>query len=471
MRRATLAVAALACLTLAGCGSLHVAPTASPDPATASGLGSADRFATAPANAPLPGPADAAWWRRFDQPALGQWVERALAHNLALPLAAARVDEARALLRGAQGARSLQVGATARVDASQRRGSSGRRVEPGAAMTLDWDADLWGGRRWAEASAEASLQQAGQQALATRLSVAALTARAYLAWQEARLDAAQIDASITLLRDVARIVQIRVDAGLAPPLDGQRARGELAATEAAAVDALARVQDTARALQLLAGEGAAAALQSPAAAEAPALPRLQGSSPVVLPLDLLRLRPDLRAAEAGWRVAVADLGVAEADRRPSLQLPGALTLGTAAGGAVLGQVTASVAAVLAMPLLDGGQRLAERDAALARERAAALAVQQTLQQALGEVDAALRATQNSRSRLAAQQRAVQEAAASVAQARTLYTAGLAGFLDVLDAQRSALERQQTLLRLQGDAARASVATFEALGLIDTTGAS
>jgi len=458
-------------LLLGACGQLPKAPVL-PDAPPAVGVSADARFFAAHSDAPLPGPQDRTWWQRFDSPALSFWVERALVQNLDLTLAASRVAEARALLRSAQGARGLSLDADLRLTARQPAGSSGRRVEPTAALSLAWDADLWGALRWDEAAAGARLQQAAQLTQAARLSVAALTARAFVGWQEARLDAVQIKASIALQREVARIVQIRVDAGLSPPLDAQRARGQLAATEAAAVDAAARVDDTARALQLLAGDppgGPMPAAGGAGGVDTAQLPTLQGAAPVVWPVDLLRLRPDLQAAEQAWRAAVADTGAVAAARRPSLRLPGLLTLGSTTGGALLGQVTASLAAALAVPLLDGGQRDADRAAALAREQAAAIGLQQAVQQALGEVEAALRATESGRARLAAQTRAVQEAEASVDQARTLYTAGLAGFLDVLDAQRSALERRQTLLRMQGDAARASVATFEALGLIDAPG--
>ena len=140
-----------------------------------------------------------------------------------------------------------------------------------------------------------------------------------------------------------------------------------------------------------------------------------------------------------------------------------LSLGTSSGGALLGQVTASLAAALAIPLLDGGRRDAERDAALARERAAALEVRRAVQQALGEVESALSTANSSRARLEAQQRAVQEAEASVADARTLYTAGLAGFLDVLDAQRALFQAQQLVLISQAAQLQNLVNLYKALG--------
>jgi len=124
--------------------------------------------------------------------------------------------------------------------------------------------------------------------------------------------------------------------------------------------------------------------------------------------------------------------------------------------------------VAAVPLFDNGQRDANRDAAQTRVRAAELVWQSTLLQALSDVEAALTAADTNQRRQAAQERALDQANAAIQQARALYTAGLAGFGDVLDAQRSALDRSQALLRIQGDAARASVSTFEALGLIDMT---
>ena len=454
-------VAALAA-ALAGCAA---PPDGAPPPGPAPiGLTASDRFFAAPADAPQPGPADQRWWQRFDDPALGDWVERALAANLDLQLAQVRGEEARAQLRAAMAARSLLLSAEARIDAGNRAGASGRRVEPSASLRLEWDADLWGARRWVERSAAAELLRAEHLAQAARLSTAALAARAYLAWREALRAERDLAAATTLQRDITGLVQVRVDAGLAPKLDGLRARGELAATEAAAVAAADAVGMAARALQLLAAGRPGAPL--PALDAAAPMPGLQNRTPVTLPIDLLRLRPDLRAAEQALRAAEAERSAADAARRPSLRLPGALTLGSAAGGALLGQLSASIAAALSAPLFDGGRLEAERDAAQARVRAAELVYQRTLLQALAEVEAAFAAAAAAQARIAAQQRALAEAEAAIGQSRTLYAAGLAGFGDVLDAQRSALVRRQALLRMEGDAARASVATFEALGLID-----
>jgi outer membrane protein, multidrug efflux system len=446
----------LAAAMLTACATRSPAP-----PAPEAGFVTpADRFIAADPDAPQPGPDDLAWWRRFDDPALAGWIERALANNLDIAQARARTEEARALLRAAQAGRAPQVGAEISVAATSRPGAQrSRRVEPTAALALDWDADLWGRLAAAEDAAQARLGATGEAQRATRLSVAALTARAFVGWREALLERAQLDAAIALQREIARVVQVRVDVGLSPALDGQRARGEVAATEADAVAATTRVRSAERALQLLAGERPGPLIS--ADAQPQPVPRLSGTQPVIMPIDLLRIRPDVRAAELEWRAARADVEVARAAQRPSLRLPGVLTLGSAASGALLAQVSASIA----QPLFDGGLRRADRDVAQARLQAAELAYRQTLQQALADVEAALRAAADSRDRMQAQQRALQEADAAVADARTLYTAGLSGFLDVLDAQRSALTRRQALLRAQGDSARAAIAGFESMGLL------
>jgi multidrug efflux system outer membrane protein len=398
---------------------------------------------------------------------MAEWVERALAANLDVQLARQRAGEARALLRAAMAARAPRFGAAARIDAGSRAGSNGRRIEPSLSLTFDWDADPWGALHWTEVSAAAGALRSEHLLQAARLSTAALTARAYLAWREAGQAEAELAAAIALQREIARLVQVRVDAGLSAQLDALRAQGELAAAEAGALAAAEATRAAARALQLLAGDRHGPPLSSPIAqpSQAP-LPQLQGALPVALPADLLRLRPDLRAAEQALRGAEAQLNAADAARLPTLTLPGLLTLGTGGGGALLAQLSAQVAVALATPLFDGGRRDAGRDAARSRVMQALLAYRQTLQQALAEVEAALDATAVSRQRIVVQQRALQQADDAVTQSRALYTAGLAGFGDVLDAQRSALERRQALLRMKGNAARATVAAFEALGLID-----
>ncbi len=444
---------------LAGCGSTTLLDA--PPEAPTLGITANDSFAAAPTGAMAPTEADLRWWNRFNDPALAAWVERSLANSPDTAIARERVVQAQALLRGASARRSPLIGAEASVEARSRRAAGERRLDPGAALTLDWDLDLWGGLRQAEQSAAASLLQAEDLAQAARLSTAGLTARAYVAWQEALLDEQLLADGLSLQREVLRLVDVRVNAGLAPKLDLDRAQTEAATLEADAADARVRVRQAAAALQVLAGER-----PQPMATPVARLPVLQGAATVARPIDLLRLRPDLRAAERGLAVAAADLGVARADLYPRLRLPGAITLTSAGlGGGVLDIVTATLAAVLDVALFDDGERSANVDAARSRVAEAGEVYRQTLLEALQQAEAALVASEGTATRARALERGNTAALSAVDQARTLYTNGLTGFLDVIEAQRSALDTRRNLLRAQADAARQAIAGFEAMGLI------
>jgi NodT family efflux transporter outer membrane factor (OMF) lipoprotein len=444
---------------LAGCGSTALLDA--PPEAPTLGIGSDDTFAAAPTGAAAPTEADLRWWNRFNDAALTRWVEQALANSPDTAIARERVVQAQALLRGASARRTPLVGAEAGVEARSRRSAGERALDPSAALTLDWDLDLWGGLRQAEQSAAALVLQAEDLAQAARLSTAGLTARAYVAWQEALLDEQLLADGLNLQREVLRLVEVRVNAGLAPQLDLDRAQTEAATLEADSADARVRVRQAAAALQVLAGER-----PQPMTETTAQLPVLQGTVPVPRPIDLLRLRPDLRAAERGLAVAAADLGVARADLYPRLRLPGAITLTSAGlGGGVLDIVSATLAAVLDVALFDGGERSANVDAARSRLTEAGAVYRQTLLQALQQAEATLVAAEGTATRTQALERGNTAAQSAVAQARTLYANGLTGFLDVLEAQRSALDTRRNLLRARADASRQAIAGFEAMGMI------
>jgi multidrug efflux system outer membrane protein len=426
------------------------------------GLTATDRFAAAPDGAPEPLDADLRWWRRFDDSALAFWVEHALANSPGIEIARERVIQAQALLRGAHAQRGPLIGAEASLEARSRRDAGERVFDPSVALTLDWYLDLWGGLRQAEQSAAASLLRSEDLVQATRLATAGLTARAYVEWQEARLDQQLLTEALALQAEVLRVAQVRVRAGISPQLDVDRAQAEAASIEADAADAAVRLNQAAAALQVLAGERP----QPFDSTDAARLPLLAGGQPVPRPLDLLRLRPDLRAAERALTVAAADLGVARAALYPRLRLPGALTLTSSGlGGGVLNIVSASLAAVLEATLFDGGERRAGVDAARSRVREAAQVYRQTLLQALQQAESALVAGAGTARRSEALERAGVAADAALARSRSLYANGLVGFIDVLTAQRSALDNHRDLLRARADAARQAIAGFEAMGLI------
>src|SRR5690606_28211392 len=123
-----------------------------------------------------------------------------------------------------------------------------RRGRVSAGLTLEWDADLWGGLRFAERSAAARLLGAREQLQATRLALAGLTARSVIEYREAVRDAELLAQTQAVQQEVLGIVRVRVDAGLSPRFDLERAVGDVAATEADRAAAAVRVRQAFAAL-------------------------------------------------------------------------------------------------------------------------------------------------------------------------------------------------------------------------------
>lgn len=467
-RQRALALALAA--SLAACAPIAVEP-----PRPAIGLESSDRYAAADPDAPQPSTSDLYWWRRFDDRLLAEWVERALAGAPDIEIARERAAQAMALLRVASAQRQPTLSADAGADYNTRpTGGRQSRGRLSAGLQLDWDADLWGGLRQAERSAAANVLRSEDLVQAARLSIAGLAARGVIEYRAAVRDAQLLAQGHALQEDVLGVVRIRVDAGISPRLDRERAVADLAAIEAEQAAAAGRMREAIAALQRLAGDrpmppslqAVSASVADREVPSAAGVPQLVGNQPVGRPLDLLRSRPDLRAAEHALEAAAADIGVARSALRPRLRFPSSIVLATGSlSTLVVDTVTASIAALFDVALLDGGERQAQVDAAQARAREAAVVYRQTLLQALGQVETALVGARAADARVEALQRAARAAESALQDARTLYTAGLSTFLDVLEARRTALSVQRQQLQAQADAARLAVATFEAMGLV------
>jgi outer membrane protein TolC len=424
---------------------------------------------------------------RFTKPRAAQGellqreLERALADRPALAAARERLAAAEAQLAGAVASRRFTLSAEAGATADFRSGAA-RRVSPSAGLALAWDADLGGGLAATQRAALARQLQAEELLEAERAATAALTAAAYVEWRLALADTALLDEALALLREAERVAQVRVDAGLSPRLDLARAAAERAVNEAERAAAAARVQRAAAALQVLAGQVPQALATASPRPSAPALPSVGAAATdgasvpaasrrlpraaalsATTPAQLLTQRPELRAAARAVQAAGAEIGVAADALAPRLRLPGNLALGLATGSSAVEVVTATLAALLEWPLVDGGAARAGVQGAEARWREASALYRDAALAALAEAEGALADAAAAATRQAALERAEMAADAALAHARTLYGAGLVGFLDVVDAQRSLVGARRTRLAAQADGVLAAVAWYRALG--------
>ncbi|MEQ9642620.1 MAG: efflux transporter outer membrane subunit [Alphaproteobacteria bacterium] len=448
-RLASLAPATLLALALTGCiakvGPDHADPHLS-TPETYS--------SSAPAPAEI-GP----WWRGFGDPTLSGLVEAALADNLDIAAAGARLAEARALAAVADAATSPTLDGS--VTAQKSTTISGDRDnEPtplqGAALA-SWVPDLFGGKARASESAAAELRRREALTAEARRQVAADVVRRYVEtgrdWARLQL----VEESLALRQKTLDLVEQRFAAGLAAQLDVSRARADLAATRAQRGPLYLSINSSRNALTVLLGGVEHRGTAAP--------PRFAGGPDVGLPADLLRARPDVVAAEANLARATADIGVAEARLYPMLTLPASLTLGleNLTSGVAIDAFVAAIAGTLDIPIFDGGARRAQVDAAEARAAEALLLYRQALLQAIADVQTALVALASAETRRDDLTAAVAAAEAAARQAETLYTQGLTGFLDVLDAQRTLLDTRQSLVIAEADIGLAAADLHSAVG--------
>jgi multidrug efflux system outer membrane protein len=408
------------------------------------------------------------WWTLFGSAELTRLVERAMAANADVAQAVARVELAEAQRREAGGARQpslaagasatrAQVGADAPANAA-RRTVTGNDFRVG--LNASWEIDFWGRLARADEAARALLLAGEAARDAVKTSVAALVVQNWIAVRSLDEQAAATRQVLKTREDTLRLVGLRVRAGTASRLEAEQAE-ILRADAALQLRELSRQRAVAQsALGLLAAEpGLELAEAGLGAAALPPLP------PPGLPSALLERRPDVRRAEQALAAATAQIGVARAAMFPTISLTGALGQESSDLADLLKAPARfwSLGVGLALPLFDGGRNAARVDQAGARQREAVAAYQGAIAQAFKDVAdalAALRAARESAADAAARADAA-DRALRLAQAR--FDAGYAGYLEFLDAQRSATAAQLEALRNRQAQLAASVDLAKALG--------
>ncbi len=419
---------------------------------------------------------DPAWWSRLADETLETLIERAVAQNLSLEIALARVREARALAGAARGrlAPSLSSAAsynrlrlsenfpvledfieTDRIDRDQDLFSAG--------FDAGWEIDVFGGTRRAVEAAEAAVDVRRAERRDVLLSVVAETARSYFELRSAQRQLATLHAQEDLQRRILELTKDRVAAGLATGIDVAREaaalellRGAVPERRAAAVAAVMRLA------VLTAQDGADLWRRLDQAADLPEPPAIV---PVGLPGELLRRRPDVRAAERAAQVASARIGVAVAELYPSFFLTGAAGLQSSDFASLFSaeSLAWSIGPSVRWPIFRGGSLRARVDAAEARHARAILAHQRAVQGAIADAEAALTRYAQARithDRLRDASTAVRE---SARLAQRAHRNGLSDLEPALRAQRRLAEIEQQTAEARAAVLVALASLSKALG--------
>jgi multidrug efflux system outer membrane protein len=410
----------------------------------------------------------ATFWTQFGDPVLDGLVQAAMFTNHDLRIALARLNEARAL----RGAARLDLGPAMMVNAgySDRRlaeaeARGGPRDIEGydAGFDATWELDFFGRNRRALEAANAQLDAAEAGLRDVQVSLAAELSRSYfeLRGNQQRLEVAR--RNVANQAETLQLTQARLEVGTGTELDTARAAAQLAATRAFIAPLEAAVARAIHRIGVLTGQ-APGALR-PQLALPGELPEVPEFIPATDPAELLRRRPDIRVSERRLAAATARIGVEVADLFPRITLTGGA--GYAAGTLdALGESGSGrhfIAPGLSWALFDLGHVRARIAAARARGEGELAAYEQAVLLALQETEDALVTHARARERLEQLSLAAEASGTAARLARLRYENGVVDFLQVLDAERTLLQAEDTLAQGRAETATSLVVLYKALG--------
>lgn len=468
MRRISISIGTLACAALVGAGCIKVGPDFEPPAAPVN-----DAWVTPATDVAVRGGADpAGWWQGFGDPTLHHLVALAYERNPTLRAAGFRVLEARAR-RGVAIGNLFPQSQEASASYQELRISEQRANSfPGIDLTTDdwrvgfdaaWELDLWGRFRRAIEAADAGLLQAEASRQDVMVSLAAEVAANYVQFRTLEHRLAVARENVDVQSRGYQIADARYRGGAVTALDANQAAALLAETRALIPELEAVRRETRTNLSILLGMPPSdLASEVPESGPIPAAP---ASITVSVPADLLRQRPDVRAAEQALAAQSAEIGIAKSELFPHLSLVGHVGLEAehvadlTDGGAFEHFGGPSVRwAILNYGRIWNDVRVEE-----ARYQQALASYEGTVLGAQAEVEVALARLEGARGRVLDLDKATSAAAHAVELASLQYREGAVDYTRVLDTQQALVVVQDRLAVARGDVALGVTALYKALG--------
>jgi NodT family efflux transporter outer membrane factor (OMF) lipoprotein len=411
------------------------------------------------------GPAAQGWVEAFGDDQLVAIMDEALAGNLQLQAAVARLDQAVALARieGADRWPDLALSGNA------SRAMSNNLADPpvrnrsdrfGVDAVVSWELDLWGRVRAQTLAANADAKAARADYAALRLSLGSRVANAWFATIAARRQEALALETVTSFESNLTTVQERFQRGLSPALDLRLTRANVAGARSNYALQRRIADASARQLEVLLGR-----YPSGTIGVSESLPELLEPVPAGLPSDLLLRRPDIEGA--AQRLVAADARLAESKRAllPAIRLTG--SYGRASSEldnllkdsfdvwSLLGNITA--------PLFQGGRLQANVDRADARLAETVANYRDTVLTAFREVESALAGESFLNDQLEALRLSAEESSGAQQLAEERYERGLVDIITVLESQRRAFNARSAFIAVQNELLQNRLALYLALG--------
>jgi len=410
--------------------------------------------------------ADLPWWEVFNDPALQTLINQALANNNDLAVAAARIEQARARLGVSRSELYPQIGYGAEGGVQQTLTPVPNDVDTvrysaiGGFLNAAWELDIWGRIHRQNEAAQANLFAQEEVRRGILLSLVSDVAAGYFRLLRLDRELAIAQESSETHKRTLDLFTLRFEGGRDSRLPSERARASYESSTGRIADLQQQIAQQENALSILTG-GYPHAIERGQPLTAQTLPE----TPVGLTTDLLRRRPDIRAAEQHMISANAEVGVAVANFYPRIGLSSLLG-GFAVDGE--GNISGSfgvwnILGNLAGPIFTGGRLESIYDERRAFWDETVAQYRQTILTAFRETSDALVAQQRLAERRRALEAEVAARRAAVELANVRYRDGRASYFEVIEAEQQLFPAEDELAQVQQAQLAETVNLYKALG--------
>ncbi len=403
------------------------------------------------------------WWDLFKDPKIRWLVNTALLNNKDLKIAAARIEQANAMLTYIGADRFPSVGYSGNAARGNYAGGTKLESEANAFSifpTLNWEIDFWGKYRRATEAARAQLLASEYGYKTVELNLVSLVISTYFLLLDFQNRLEITKATLESRRKSYEIIKKRFEHGVVPEIDLNQAQIQMEIA-AAGVPFLERaVAKTENLLSILLGQNPGE-IEIGLKLSEQVVPE---EIPVGIPSEILRRRPDVLQAENMLKAQNAQIGVAIAQMFPSFNLTG---LWGAASGELSTLLSSGAAWMVAGsvvgPIFNFGKNTARVKIERAKTKEAFLNYQKTVLNAFRDVEDALVEVNTYKRELAAKKRQVAAARNAVRLSKMRYDQGTTSYLEVLESERTLFDSELQLSGIERNYLSAYIKLYKALG--------
>ena len=414
------------------------------------------------------------WWMRFNDPVLEELVEGGVSNNVGFLMAQKRLEQRNYELLGSYAAFLPHFNLNGAWQRNWKgkdapNNTSGRNFTAYNAQNVgldgNWEIDIFGGSRRATEAAFAQAEAAGWTVADAWVSLTTQIGVEYISLRTTQelIDVARTN--LVLQSETYDILKSRLDSGIGDELAVNQCAYIVEETRAKIPTLMAQEEKSKNRLAILAGE-------MPGSLEERLRPVKERRDWLLAPqkvaelkLAMMRARPDVKAAERELAAATARIGVAEAMWFPKFYVSGLVGWQTTGRARIFraDSFIADLGPSFSWPIFEGGAIYASVKAAEARMEELALAYEETIEKAYGEVRDSYSAYTQEYHRNKALKGAVKAATDAVTISQDLYKNGLRDFNNVLDAQRSRLAYEEQFALSRGQITIHLIELYKALG--------